>query len=390
MNIAHITTLYPEYLTDFESRNPQIKAASFAEHRTLLYTDAFAWGDYFARYLAIRGKPCLHIIANYPALQHKWASENGFQPDSRDPLFSIVRAQVQQHATDFLFIEDCCAFPTAKVRLLEAAVRLRGIACYHGVESNIDHLVPPEALLLTCSPPMAREWHSKGYRTAILRHAFEPSVLLGLPPSEKKVDVSFIGSCSPLWHPERHDWLLNVMQGVPALEIWTDSFRKSARAMARAIAASLVHGRGSRVLAHFASPLRRRAHPAIYGRKMLAQLGDSLVTLNAHITQRNPTAGNMRLFEATGVGACLVTDARDDLSEIFEPDVEVVTYATPEESVEKVRWLLDHPLDAQAIGKRGQDRTLRDHTFAKRAEQLEQLMIAHTRDRQTRSHRAAT
>ena len=43
----------------------------------------------------------------------------------------------------------------------------------------------------------------------------------------------------------------------------------------------------------------------------------------------------MRLFEATGSGACLVTDWKENLGELFEPDVEVVTYRSVAECVKK-------------------------------------------------------
>jgi spore maturation protein CgeB len=89
----------------------------------------------------------------------------------------------------------------------------------------------------------------------------------------------------------------------------------------------------------------------------------------------------MRLFEATGAGACLVTDAKSDHAEVFTPDSEVVTYASTAECIEKVRWLIEHPAAAREIARRGQERTFRDHTFAQRAVQLEGLLLEHLRDR---------
>ena len=41
-------------------------------------------------------------------------------------------------------------------------------------------------------------------------------------------------------------------------------------------------------------------------------------------------ANNMRLYEATGVGALLVTDWKENLGEMFEPGKEVVAYRSPE------------------------------------------------------------
>jgi spore maturation protein CgeB len=82
----------------------------------------------------------------------------------------------------------------------------------------------------------------------------------------------------------------------------------------------------------------------------------------------------MRLFEATGVGTCLITDWKDNLHDLFEPDREVVTYRSPQECVEKVKWLLEHPQEREAIAQAGQARTLKDHTFDQRAIELDYII----------------
>jgi spore maturation protein CgeB len=103
-------------------------------------------------------------------------------------------------------------------------------------------------------------------------------------------------------------------------------------------------------------------------------ISQSKITLNNHIDDAKNEAANMRLFEATGVGTCLLTDWKENLHELFEPDREVVTYKSVEECIEKVKWLLDHPQEREAIAKAGQARTLKDHTFAQRAIQLDEII----------------
>jgi spore maturation protein CgeB len=107
---------------------------------------------------------------------------------------------------------------------------------------------------------------------------------------------------------------------------------------------------------------------------MYAQLRRSRVTLNTHIDLSSTHASNMRLYEATGVGTCLLTDWKANLPEMFEPDAEVVTYESAEECVEKVRYLLEHEDERNGIAAAGQRRTLRDHTFDCRAAQLDDLI----------------
>jgi glycosyltransferase involved in cell wall biosynthesis len=110
--------------------------------------------------------------------------------------------------------------------------------------------------------------------------------------------------------------------------------------------------------------------PAVFGLDMFQVIRDSKATLNIHADSSPMYASNMRLFEATGVGTCLITDWKENLQQLFEPDKEVVVYKSAEEMVEKAKWLLNHPREREEIASAGKRRTMNDHTYARRAEQL--------------------
>jgi spore maturation protein CgeB len=82
----------------------------------------------------------------------------------------------------------------------------------------------------------------------------------------------------------------------------------------------------------------------------------------------------MRLFETTGVGTCLLTDWKENLSDLFDLNSEVVAFRSVQECSEKLRWLLADESARQAIAVGGQRRTLRDHTFAVRAAKLDDVV----------------
>jgi spore maturation protein CgeB len=114
-------------------------------------------------------------------------------------------------------------------------------------------------------------------------------------------------------------------------------------------------------------------HP-VFGLEMYQVLRDSVATLNIHADSSPQFASNMRLYEATGVGACLLTDWKENMEELFFPDQEVVVYKNAEECREKATWLLNHPKEAAEIGLAGQNRTLREYTFVHRAELLHHII----------------
>ena len=94
------------------------------------------------------------------------------------------------------------------------------------------------------------------------------------------------------------------------------------------------------------------------------------ICINQHAVIAGTGAGNMRMFEATGMGCCLLTDYRAENSDLFIPDYEIVVYNSYEELVEKAKWLIDNPLETQKIGIAGQKRTLNEHSYKNKAEKM--------------------
>ncbi len=75
---------------------------------------------------------------------------------------------------------------------------------------------------------------------------------------------------------------------------------------------------------------------------------------------------NPRTFEISGCGTLQLTDIRDDLVNFYTPDYEIVTYASPEELMEKMNYYLTHEEERKQIALRGLYRTMRDHSYANR------------------------
>jgi spore maturation protein CgeB len=70
----------------------------------------------------------------------------------------------------------------------------------------------------------------------------------------------------------------------------------------------------------------------------------------------------------------LVTDGKRNLPEMWETGREVIAYETTDDAINQIRYYLDHEDERQAIAEAGQQRTLRDHTFAQRAAQLDEMI----------------
>ncbi len=79
---------------------------------------------------------------------------------------------------------------------------------------------------------------------------------------------------------------------------------------------------------------------------------------------------HLRDFEIPMCGGLYCTDYSEELSEMFEPDKEVITCRGLQERIEKLRHYLGHPGQAKAIRQAGLRRALRDHTYQKRFRDL--------------------
>jgi spore maturation protein CgeB len=79
-----------------------------------------------------------------------------------------------------------------------------------------------------------------------------------------------------------------------------------------------------------------------------------------------------RVFEAAGAGACLITDAWDGLELFLTPGEEVLVARDGEDVAEHLRTL--DPLRARAIGEAARLRVLGEHTYARRAAEVDALL----------------
>lgn len=114
----------------------------------------------------------------------------------------------------------------------------------------------------------------------------------------------------------------------------------------------------------------------VWGRELHQLFADSKIVLN--IT-RTPFYGaetgiNLRIFEALAAGAFLLTDHCDEVAELLTPGVELETFRSSAELVEKVDYYLGNAEARRAVARRGHERFLKDFTWQRRSAELLQRM----------------
>ena len=118
--------------------------------------------------------------------------------------------------------------------------------------------------------------------------------------------------------------------------------------------------------------IRKSFAPVFIGQAFLKDM--ARIYQSAHIVFNRSIRGdmNMRVFEALASGSLLVTDRLEDPSfaELFRDGEHLVTYRNEREMVERTRYYLDHPAEAEKIAANGCRLVRERHTYEHRAEAI--------------------
>lgn len=119
--------------------------------------------------------------------------------------------------------------------------------------------------------------------------------------------------------------------------------------------------------------LRRFLRGPALGATMLRILTAAKLTVNPHGNFMR-YGGNMRLFEAAGVGTLQLTDDLPGVRQWFTPGETVVTYADPADLRAKVARYLSHDAERAALAAAARAHVYTRHTYEQRVDAFEALL----------------
>ena len=121
--------------------------------------------------------------------------------------------------------------------------------------------------------------------------------------------------------------------------------------------------------------LRGHYRGAALGETMLRVLSAAKVVVNIHGDFMR-YGGNMRLFEAAGVGVCQVADDLPGVRRWFTPDETILTYTNTDDLCATVDRALNDTALRERIGAAARQHVYAHHTYAHRTKRLMQLLHA--------------
>jgi spore maturation protein CgeB len=378
--ILFIDSYYSAVLHGLGLDVPPSDDRDYASARDQLLDFGFGTGGAYQRNFRELGWDSSIVIPNSLTLQTLWARENGLGdpigkgwaygahlsrlPIARDHLHrarhlhSIVLEQVKRAKPDIVVVQDLNLVPPGFAKAIRRHTRL--------LIGEIASPLPPKPFLLgydrivSALPSIVETASSWGIPASGIPLAFDQRWAGIRPASEREIDAIFVGSFSRL-QPQTAPLLRAVADVVPGLRIYGPATPE--------------------VLTE--SGLTGYHHGQAWGRRMFELLGNSKMVINRHGAVAGPYAVNMRMFETTGAGAALITEAKSNLGDFFSVGDEVLAYRNTGEAAALAAGLLADPSRLDRIAAAGQQRTLHQHTYRHRAETLaaiiEETLAARTK-----------
>jgi hypothetical protein len=376
MRIFFLWYYYPWYLRSYYQRNPGVASLPFDEQRRRLFDDHFWWPADLAAHMAARGFATEFVIANARQLQNRWCDENAFRAEDKDWERRIALEQIRRFKPDVVWMASHFDYFGPFVREIR---RLTGrVVVWVGEPWPCPPDLDGISVLITENPDTFKPMHHKFERVVVTKPGFSPAILDRLGPVAKQYDITCIGQFTRVHH-RRTELVAHLLRnGIPVrvFGLADEDSLPNRRTGLRQAAWWLVRRRdGPRAWSVLRRALRPSPHQRNldvvgqvleeprYGMDMFRILAASRLTLNVHGDIAGRLCGNMRMFEATGVGACLLTEEADNLTALFEPGREVLTYRDGDDLLATVRRALGGDIDVAGIGAAGQRRTLREHTM---------------------------
>jgi hypothetical protein len=352
-----LNTFYPAYLADFYAARPALADAPYRTHIDALLDDGFSGPHMMTREMAKRGWETMQIVANAAPAARAWLGENALS--FSEPLNGALVAamQIEMFRPDAIYIVDACTFDSRFLHNVPTkpplVVGWRGFPIEPATDwRNFD-------LILTSFDAIAAEAPKFGARD-VKRHYPGFPEAAALEPVDKvyDCDVIFCGSVT-----RHHRTRITLLEAI---------FRASRGFDGGKEFDFRLHMPDASALPFDVQAINRAS---LWGHTMLRAFGRARIVINIDVDAFSAQPPNMRLIEATGAGAFLLTPHHPELDRFFTPGAEIETFRDQAELIAKIRHYLADDASRRTIAARGQERCLRAHRLDQTAAHFHDMLV---------------
>jgi len=386
--------MYSGYLDSFYKKHSDVSGLSYKEHNKLLLDDTTEFVAAYIKNFRKIGIEADFVVCNDNSLQRKWNKERNLGTNNK---WEILFDQIKTFGPDVLWIENLGFVNSGFLRHLRQQIpSIRLIVANHCAPFNSKVLesLGEVDFVITCTPGLKTSIENLGKKSYLVYHGFDSDLLQRLDGDIIAPVNDFIFSGSLItggdFHTQRIRLIERILEENVPIGLYVN-LEKTHRIKAKQFIYHFsrfvneigleksferfhILKYGKTLADSYSDTLINNQKPPVFGVEMLKLFMSSRIVLNFHIGVAGDFAGNMRMFEVTGVGSCLLTDNKKNMPELFNIDREVVVYDNEEDCISKVKWLLDHEDQRKKIALAGQKKTLQYHTVENRCKAIFEIM----------------
>lgn len=274
--------------------------------------------------------------------QRLWARENGLRGNSS--LEEILLAQIEHHRADVFYNSDPMRFGDAFLARLPGHVR-HTIAWRAAPSAGGAFL--KHHTIVNNFPSLLRGYREKGVRAEYFAPGHDPEMDAYSARTDRPIDVLFVGGYS-----RHHTQRAKLLEAIAALRGEMTVVMHLDRSKLTRLGETPLGLVGP--LARHKRPrdVRIVAKPPVFGRDLLEALSKAKIVINGAVDMAGSDRGNMRVWEALGCGAAMISDA-GNYPEGLEMGKAFLAYHSPTEAAAKVRTLRYDPTARHKIASLG-------------------------------------
>ena len=352
MKIQFLTSYYPPFLNKFYLSLPDIKELSYDNILNLLLKQHFADTGALHHHVKKAGYESFIIISNCEILQKKWAQECGFVYTEANWMVEIAFEQIKQFKPDVFYLEYVYEFFGSFVKEIKPYCKY--IVSWISSPLNESISLKGLDLIFSSTPAFVQLFKDRGFHSEYMHPAFDVRILDQIKnPKLKDIPFSFVGGWSEV-HINRKIALTELVKKTP-IKLWGYSYKKTYSKRSLDFYENLIVKKNGNILKAY--------NGETWGLDMYNIIQRSSITFNIHESLLNGYVGNMRMFEASGVGTMILNDEGINLPKLFVPDKEIVTYSSIDDAIEKANYYICYPEKALEIGLNAQKRTVSEYNY---------------------------
>lgn len=386
--------MYSEFLLETYKRESDLHKKNYSDQLEYLIQNTSDVVGAQIRAFRNLGIEASCIIENATILQNTWQKENAIEKINS---LDLVYNQIKKYKPDVLLIFNRNFFSskwTIHVKNNIPSIKLViGSHCAPYYSNNLKDFSNLDCMI-TCTPGLNNEFKKNKINSHLVYHGFDNKIgeRIGQCDFNERSNIVFSGSLflGGGFHNSRLKYIESILAAGMNMEIYGNLEDKKRillkkilykfNNLSKKINIDKLINKISffRMYSEFletpvnnySKMLMKVVKPPVFGMEMYRLISNSKIIFNIHGDVANQYAGNVKLFEATGLGACLLTDNKKNISDLFIPGKEIVVYDGVEDCIEKIKWLNDNDTKRIEIAKAGQKKTLTSHTVEERCKLL--------------------